>query len=492
MTNDYEQAIARLSTTRSVLGRGGARDRLDRPWDRCSTTPRAVLSLVRRRRTQHLLQRRRPARRAGRGEQPALIHDSAMTGTKRTLTLCEVRDETARLRRRARALGVGKGDRVIIYMPMVPEAAIAMLGLRAARRDPFGRVRRLRGERTGDPHRRCAAESDRGGQLRARAGPRSSHTSRCSTRRSSRRAHKPDACVISAAAELAAEMQRARRDWVEAIGSAEPHDCVPVAATDPLYILYTSGTTGQPKGIVRDNGGHAVALHWSMQAIYGVDAGDVFWAASDVGWVVGHSYIVYGPLLRGCTTVMFEGKPVGTPDAGAFWRVIASTASRRCSRRRPRSARSARGSRRRLAATMTLGIATQFVAGERCDPETLRMGAEKLGVPVIDHWWQTETGWAIAGNPGRPGAVRVRAGSAGKPMPGGTCSALDDNGHRSRRARPARSLPAAVAARHAADAVERRDAFVEAYLEAFPGYYETGDAGLHRRGRLRVRHESHR
>jgi propionyl-CoA synthetase len=255
---------------------------------------------------------------------------------------------------------------------------------------------------------------------------------------------------------------------------------VPVAATDPLYILYTSGTTGEPKGIVRDNGGHAVALNWTMQAIYGVNAGDVFWAASDVGWVVGHSYIVYGPLLRGCTTVMFEGKPVGTPDAGAFWRVIseyrvkamftAPTAIRAIRREDPDG---------KLLEQYDLShFKTQFVAGERCDPETLAWATEKLKVPVIDHWWQTETGWAIAGNPVGLGLFDIRAGAAGKAMPGWDVRVLDENGQP-----VAPEETGAISCRlplppgtlltlwHA------DERYRQAYLETFPGFYETADAG---------------
>jgi len=259
---------------------------------------------------------------AGRGDDAALIFDSAMTGTKKTLTFAELRSETARFAGALAGLGVGKGDRVIIYMPMVPEAAIAMLAcarLGAVHSVVFG----------GFAANELATRIDD-------AGPKVIVSASCGLEPGriveykplldaaiDQATHKPVACIVLQRPECPADMTDRDHDWVELVDAAAPHACVPVAATDPLYILYTSGTTGQPKGIVRDNGGHAVALHWTMHAIYGVDAGDVFWAASDVGWVVGHSYIVYGPLLRGCATVMFEGKPVGTPDAGEFWRVIA-------------------------------------------------------------------------------------------------------------------------------------------------------------------------
>ena len=417
---------------------------------------------------------------AGRGDQPALIHDSAMTGSKRTLTFRQLRDVTARFAGALVRLGVGKGDRVIIYMPMVPEAAIAMLAcarLGAIHSVVFGGFAAHElATRIDDAKPKvivaasCGLEPGRIVAYKPLLDAAIQHSS-----------HKPDACVILQRPELAADFQNRDLDWAEVVGAAEPHDCVPVAATDPLYILYTSGTTGEPKGIVRDNGGHAVALHWTMRAIYGVDAGDVFWAASDVGWVVGHSYIVYGPLLRGCTTVMFEGKPVGTPDAGAFWRVIAEyrvkamftapTAIRAIRREDPDG---------KLLEQYDLShFATQFVAGERCDPETLEWAAEKLGVPVIDHWWQTETGWAITGNPVGLGRFDIRPGAAGKAVPGWDVRTLDENGQPVAAGETGAIScqlplpPGTLLTLWNAD-----DRYRQAYLDKFPGYFQTGDAGF--------------
>ena len=416
---------------------------------------------------------------AGRGEQTALIFDSAMTGTKRRLTYAELQDQTARVAGVLAGLGVQRGDRVIIYMPMVPEAAIAMLAcarLGAIHSVVFG----------GFAASELATRIDD-------AAPRVIVAASCGLEPGrvveykplldgalEQAAHRPDACLILQRPESPATLHNHDHDWEVAVAAATPHACVPVAATDPLYILYTSGTTGKPKGIVRDNGGHAVALHWSMQAIYGVDAGDVFWAASDVGWVVGHSYIVYGPLLRGCTTVMYEGKPVGTPDAGEYWRVIAEYGVRAMftAPTAMRAIRRADPEGRLLRKHDLSGYATQFVAGERCDPETLHWAEAQLGVPVIDHWWQTETGWAIAGNPVGLGLFEVRAGAAGRPMPGWDVQVLDDDGRPvaagdngaivCRLPMPPGSAPTIW------NAGER---FFAAYLQRFPGYYETGDAG---------------
>ena len=417
---------------------------------------------------------------AGRGDRPALIFDSAMTGEKRTLTFAQLQDATARAAGALAGFGVSVGDRVIIYMPMVPEAAIAMLAcarLGAVHSVVFGGFAANElATRIDDAKPKvvvsasCGLEPGRVVAYKPLLDAAIEHA-----------AHKPEACIILQRAECAAGMTGRDHDWHEVVAAAAPHACVPVAATDPLYILYTSGTTGQPKGIVRDNGGHAVALNWSMQAIYGVDTGDVFWAASDVGWVVGHSYIVYGPLLRGCTTVMFEGKPVGTPDAGEFWRVIADYGVKAMftAPTAIRAIRRADPDGKLLKKHDLSRYATQFVAGERCDPETLHWLERQLGVPVIDHWWQTETGWAIAGNPVGLGMFEVRAGAAGRAMPGWDVQVLDDDG------RPVPSgetgaivcrLPMPPGSAPTIWNAERR--FHEAYLQRFPGFYQTGDAGF--------------
>ena len=293
--------------------------------------------------------------------------------------------------------------------------------------------------------------------------------------------HSPELVVLLQRSELRAELQAGRDlDWTEFLRDAAPADCVPVRATDPLYILYTSGTTGQPKGIVRDNGGHAVALHWSMRALYGISAGDVFWAASDIGWVVGHSYIVYGPLLAGATAILYEGKPVGTPDAGAFWRVIgqhgvnalftAPTAIRAIKRDDPAL---------ELAARYDLStLRALFLAGERCDPDTLEWSGKVLGVPVIDHWWQTETGWAVAGNLLGEGLFEVRAGSAGKALPGWDVKVVDESGVRVAAGETGAIVcrlplpPGALPTLWQAD-----ERFRDTYLTEFKGCYSTGDAG---------------
>src|SRR6266446_3931610 len=336
----------------------------------------------------------------GRGEQAALIWDSPLAGELRRITYRELRDEVARFAGALRRQGVQRGDRVIIYMPMVPEAVVAMLAcarLGAVHSVVFG----------GFASHELAARLDHAqpklvvsASCGIEPGPRTVPYKPLLDRALELAKHKPERCIILQRPQQVARLGPRDLDWSQAVEGAAPAECVPVAATDPLYILYTSGTTGNPKGTVRDHGGHAVALKYSMKAMYGVKAGEVFWAASDIGWVVGHSYIVYAPLLAGCTSILYEGKPVGTPDAGAFWRVVsqhrvnalftAPTAFRAIKKEDPAGALIGRYD---LASLNTL-----FLAGERCDPDTVHWAEEKLGVPVIDHWWQTETGWPIAAN----------------------------------------------------------------------------------------------
>jgi propionyl-CoA synthetase len=418
---------------------------------------------------------------AGRGDQAAIIWDSPMTGKVETTTYAQLLDRVSRLAGALAARGVGKGDRVVIYLPMVPEAAVAMLAcarLGAVHSVVFGGF--------------AAAE------LAARiadAKPKAIISASCGLEPGRVVAykplldtaialspHKPDACLILQREALRAELLPGRDvDLLEAEATATPHPCVPVAATDPLYILYTSGTTGKPKGILRDNGGHAVALHHSMGLVYGVGAGDVFWAASDVGWVVGHSYIVYAPLLAGCTSVLFEGKPVGTPDAGTFWRVCAQhgvkvlftapTAIRAIKKEDPEGALTKRYDLSKLEAL--------YLAGERCDPPTQVWAHELLRMPVVDHWWQTETGWAITGGFRGLGLFEMRPGSGGKASPGYDVHALDEAGQPVPRGQigslavrlplPPSCLPTLFQA---------DDRFRESYLETFPGWYNTGDAGM--------------
>jgi propionyl-CoA synthetase len=416
----------------------------------------------------------------GRGDQPALVYDSPVTGVKRVYTYAQLLDETARFAGALRGLGVGKGDRVVVYMPMIPEAVIAMLAcarLGAVHSVVFGGFA---------PHELAVRIDD--------VRPAVVVTASCGIEPSRVVEYKP---MIDAAIDLAEHrprhcvvVQRDRQrcsmvegrdlEWAELMRTAEPADPVPVAATDPLYVLYTSGTTGKPKGIVRDNGGHAVALLWSMRHIYDVAPGDVFWAASDVGWVVGHSYIVYGPLLLGATTVLYEGKPVGTPDPGAFWRVIsehgvkalftAPTAIRVIRKEDPDGTH--------LARYDLSGLRYLFVAGERLDPDTYHWASEKLGVPVVDHWWQTETGWAIAANPMGVQQFPIKAGSPTLPMPGYDVQILHDDGYRCQPGEdgaicialplPPGTLPTLW------NADER---YVASYLSEHPGYYLTGDGG---------------
>ncbi len=417
---------------------------------------------------------------AGRGGQAAIIHDSPVTQSRRTITYAELRDLVSRFGGALKALGVAKGDRVIIYMPMVPEAVVAMLAcarVGAIHSVVFGgfsshelATRINDAQPTVIVAGSCGIETNRVVHYK----PLLDQAIELAT-------HKPQRCVILQRPQEKGALVAGRDiGWEEAMATAEPVDCVAVAATDPLYILYTSGTTGQPKGVVRDNGGHAVALRWSMSSVYGVQPGEVFWAASDVGWVVGHSYIVYGPLLHGCTTVMYEGKPVGTPDPGAFWRVIsehkvsvmftAPTAFRAIKREDPNATH--------LSRYDLGGFRALFLAGERCDPDTLMWAQNKLKVPVIDHWWQTETGWAIAANCLGIEALPVKAGSPTKAVPGYDVRILDEAGHEVSPGDIGRIMIKLPMPPGCLPTLWNNDErFLNSYLKAETGYYLTGDAG---------------
>jgi propionyl-CoA synthetase len=416
----------------------------------------------------------------GRGEQAALIWDSPVTSSQRTYTYVQLRDEVARFAGALRSLGVAKGDRVIIYMPMVPEAVVAMLAcarLGAVHSVVFG----------GFAPKELAARIED-------AKPKVIVAASCGIEPTriveylpiidaalGAAAHQPSHVVVLQREAARAELGSRDVDWDELVADASPADPVPVAATDPLYILYTSGTTGRPKGVVRDNGGHAVALAWSMGAVYDIHPGDIWWTASDVGWVVGHSYIVYAPLLIGATTVLYEGKPVGTPDTGAFWRVIsehrvkalftAPTALRAIKRLDPDA--------KELQRYHLPDFATLFLAGERLDPETYQWAHHVLGVPVVDHWWQTETGWPIAANLRGLEPMPVKPGSATVPAPGYDVRILDQNGAElpaGREGAIAIKLPLPPGTLPTLWGDDER--YVEAYLSRYEGFYLTGDSGF--------------
>jgi propionyl-CoA synthetase len=422
---------------------------------------------------------------AGRGDQAALFYDSPVAATKRAITYRELLDETATLGAVLNDLGVAAGDRVLIYMPMIPEAIVAMLAsarIGAVHSVVFG----------GFAAKELATRIDD-------AEPKVVLTASCGIEPGriveykplldlaiSLAAHKPAACVVYQRPQVRAGMNEDRdRDWsalVEAARAAGRRaPCADLAATDPLYILYTSGTTGAPKGVVRDIGGHLVTLKWSMSAIYGVKPGETFWTGSDIGWVVGHSYIVYGPLLHGCASVLYEGKPVGTPDASAFWRVIedykvaafftAPTALRAVRKEDPEA---------RLIKNYDISsLRTLFLAGERADPNTVAWAEKVLGVPVVDHWWQTETGWPIAANPVGLGLLPIKLGSPSVPMPGYDVRVVDE----ASKPLPAGTMgsivlklplpPGCLPTLYKQDERMR-----ESYLTEFPGYYKTSDAGF--------------
>jgi propionyl-CoA synthetase len=417
---------------------------------------------------------------AGNGDRTALIYDSPVTGVARSLTYRELRDEVAVFAGALRSLGVEKGDRVIVYLPMVPAAVITMLAcarLGAVHSVVFG----------GFAPKELAARIDD-------ARPKVIVAASCGVEPTrvveykpiidaalEQAAHQPEKVVFLQRDLAPAKLGENELDWADLVAGAEPVDPVPVRATDPLYILYTSGTTGKPKGVVRDNGGHAVALAWSMSAIYDIGPGDVWWTASDVGWVVGHSYIVYAPLIIGATTVLYEGKPIGTPDAGAFWRMIsehgakalftAPTAFRAIKKVDPEA--------KELAKYDLSEFRTLFLAGERLDPETYHWAHDRLGVPVVDHWWQTETGWPIAANPRGLEMLPVKPGSATVPMPGWNVHVLDETGEQlppGHEGAIAIKLPLPPGALPTLWGDDQR--YIDSYLSRYDGYYLTGDSGF--------------
>ena len=418
---------------------------------------------------------------AGNGERTALVYDSPMTGTVRRISYRELQDTVARAAGMLRKLGVAKGDRVLVYMPMVPEAAVAMLAcarIGAVHSVVFGGFAPRELATRIDDARPNVILSASCGLEPGRVIPYLPLIEGAIALAS----HKPRSVVV-----LQREMERAElkpgrdHDWAEALAAAQPADVVPVKATDPLYVLYTSGTTGKPKGVVRDNGGHLVALKWSMPNIFGVAPSETFWAASDVGWVVGHSYIVYAPLFHGATAILYEGKPVGTPDAGAYWRVIsqhgavalftAPTAFRAIKKEDSKGEHVARYDLSRFR--------TLFLAGERADPDTVQWAEGLLKRPVVDHWWQTETGWPMAANFAGLGLFPTKHGSCGKPVPGYDLRVVDANCEELPRGEtgaivaklplPPGSLPTLW---------NNDQGFVESYMSEFPGFYKTADAGF--------------
>lgn len=418
---------------------------------------------------------------SGRADQAAIVYDSPVTDTIQSITYAELQASVAQFAGALTNQGVTKGDRVIIYMPMVPETVVAMLAcarIGAIHSVVFG----------GFAANELAIRIDD-------AKPKVIISASCGIEVArvieykplldgaiDIASHKPDSCIILQRPQATASMAEGRDvDWHDVVSAAEFVDCVPVNATDPLYILYTSGTTGVPKGVVRDNGGHMVALKWSMKNIYNVDPGDAYWAASDVGWVVGHSYIVYAPLLHGCTTILYEGKPVGTPDPGAFWRVIAQhkvktlftapTAFRAIKREDPHG--------EYMQEYDLSHFESLFLAGERCDPDTLNWATEQLGVPVVDHWWQTETGWSIAANCLGIEQLPIKPGSATKVVPGYDLHVLTDEGEEAAVGEIGNivvKLPMPPSC--LMTLWENDEGFIKSYLSHYEGYYSTADAGF--------------
>ncbi|MGX7825397.1 propionyl-CoA synthetase [Actinokineospora sp. 24-640] len=416
---------------------------------------------------------------AGRGEQVALVHDSPVTGTRTSHTYAELTDLVARFAGVLAGLGVGRGDRVIVYLPMVPQAAVAMLAcarLGAVHSVVFGGFApRELASRIDDATPKVIVAAS-GGIEPTRVVPYRPII----TEALALSTHQPDHVVVLQRPQVPAEPEPGDVDWDAAMAGAEPVPCVPVRATDPLYVLYTSGTTGRPKGVVRDNGGHAVALAWSMPNIYDIHPGEVFWAASDVGWVVGHSYIVYAPLLIGATTVLYEGKPVGTPDAGAFWRVIAESGAKALFTAPTafRAIRRADPDAAELAKYDLSAFRTLFLAGERLDPETYHWAAEKLGVPVVDHWWQTETGWPVCANLRGLAPMPVKPGSPTVPVPGFDVRVLGPDGAvlpAGTEGAIAIALPLPPGTLLTLWGDDQR--YIDSYLSQYPGYYLTGDGG---------------
>ena len=416
----------------------------------------------------------------GRGDQAAIIYDSPVTDTITTITYSELQDKVSRFAGGLKKLGISKGDTVIIYMPMIPEAAFAMLAcarIGAIHSVVFGGFAANElAIRINDakPKLIVTASGAIEGKKTLAYKPIVDEAIKIAE-------HKVENCVLYQRPFVTAEMTPGKDiDWNDLVAESEPAECVPVEATDPLYILYTSGTTGMPKGVMRDNGGHAVALNWTMKAIYDIDAGDIWWSASDVGWVVGHSYIVYGPLLKGATTILYEGKPIGTPDAGAFWRVI-SKHKVKCLFTAPTAFRAIKKEDPNGEFVKKYDISCfecLYLAGERLDPDTYYWATNLLKVPVIDHWWQTETGWAIVANCRGIEELPVKPGSPTRPAPGYNVQILDNEGKQAGPDTEGNIVIKLPLPPGTLVTLWRNDKrFVESYMSTFPGYYETSDGG---------------